>query len=351
MGEPRAPVDDERGAVLVFTALVIVVLLGMTALVVDMGRLFVVRAELQNAADSAAVAAASELPDPATAQVIALDYAALQHDGPGVIATPTDVEVGNWDYVNETFTANATPLNAVQVVTRRTAAYGNDVENFFGAALGIARSNVSAIAVASKRLSVIDFEGLPAGTWADTVSVGSGVSGDDVGGTVTVTTTSGFGPMVFDATCGGGPPSNCSGGDSDLYAPAQGGVLINSEDGDQSDPDDLGACTNGNNPPASVTDPADVTEDCAIVFDFRGFGTGLVTVERVTLVDVEEDAFVWLYRDGALVATVTLDDVLDGQTAIRAVPGAPAADMMVVKLQGSGAVDDIGYSEIISLVQ
>jgi hypothetical protein len=30
-------------------------------------------------------------------------------------------------------------------------------------------------------------------------------------------------------------------------------VLIICEDGDASDPDDLGTCTNGNNPPLSVT--------------------------------------------------------------------------------------------------
>jgi hypothetical protein len=49
--------------------------------------------------------------------------------------------------------------------------------------------------------------------------------------------------------------------------------------------------------------------------------------------------------------TVTFDDVIDGETAIRPVLGTPAADFMVVKLEGSGAVDDIGYGEIIRLVQ
>ena len=345
------PRPDERGVTSVFIALLLVVFLGMAALAIDMGQLFVVRSELQTAADSASVAAAYALPDPGTVEAIAIDYAGYNYDGVGSIISGSDVTLGNWDYAARVFTANASPRNAVRVITRRTDAYGNAVQNFFGAALGIDRSSVSAISVSALRRSVIDFEGLPAGTQPATVGFGAGVTGDDVGGTVAISTTSGFGPMVFDATCGPGPPSACSGGDSDLHAPPQGGILIISEDGDASDPDDLGACSNGNNPPASVSDPSDVTEDCSIVFDFRNFGAGLVTVGSVTLVDVEEDAFVWLYRDGALVATITLDDVIDGQTAIRPVPGAPAADFMVVKLQGSGAVDDIGYSEIVTLVQ
>lgn len=50
----------EKGDVLVMVAVALVVLLLMTALVIDVGNLFYHRAHLQNAADAAALAAATE---------------------------------------------------------------------------------------------------------------------------------------------------------------------------------------------------------------------------------------------------------------------------------------------------
>lgn len=51
----------QRGAILVMTVLFLVVLLGFSALALDLGRLYVLRTEMQNAADAAAMAAAAEL--------------------------------------------------------------------------------------------------------------------------------------------------------------------------------------------------------------------------------------------------------------------------------------------------
>jgi Flp pilus assembly protein TadG len=50
--------DDESGAVLVFVALCLVVLLGMTALTVDLGRAVAIKRDMVNAADAAALAGA-----------------------------------------------------------------------------------------------------------------------------------------------------------------------------------------------------------------------------------------------------------------------------------------------------
>src|SRR6266511_3378337 len=52
--------DSERGSILVLTALVLVALLGMTALAVDAGFLFDVRQKMQSAADAAARSGALE---------------------------------------------------------------------------------------------------------------------------------------------------------------------------------------------------------------------------------------------------------------------------------------------------
>lgn len=54
-------VRTQRGAILVLAAIFIPLLLGMTALALDVGRIMAVRSEMQNAADAAALAAAAEL--------------------------------------------------------------------------------------------------------------------------------------------------------------------------------------------------------------------------------------------------------------------------------------------------
>ena len=54
---------DDRGQSLIMVALMMIVLLGVTALTVDYGFLAWQRRSLQNAADAGALAAAWELPD------------------------------------------------------------------------------------------------------------------------------------------------------------------------------------------------------------------------------------------------------------------------------------------------
>jgi hypothetical protein len=51
----------QRGWIVVMTAVVAVVMIGIAALALDMGRLFVLRTEMQNAVDAASIAAAAEL--------------------------------------------------------------------------------------------------------------------------------------------------------------------------------------------------------------------------------------------------------------------------------------------------
>lgn len=51
----------QRGAIMIMMALIIIVLIGVAALALDIGRLVVLRSQMQNAADAAALAAAVEL--------------------------------------------------------------------------------------------------------------------------------------------------------------------------------------------------------------------------------------------------------------------------------------------------
>ena len=59
---------DERGAVLIITVIMLVVLLGIAALAVDLGYAYEMRRQVQNTADAAALGAAQDLPDLTTTE-------------------------------------------------------------------------------------------------------------------------------------------------------------------------------------------------------------------------------------------------------------------------------------------
>lgn len=353
---PDHETNSESGVTAVFIGLMLTVILGFAAFAVDVGQIYMVRAELQTAADAASTAAARGLPNEVIADAIGVSYTDSNSFGNGTIATASDVVVGQWDNSTRSFVPGGTPTNAVQVTTQRSEAYGNPVENLFAQLIGNPTTDVSATSISLKQSALLNFEGLGSGFVPDQVSHGTGIQGDPVPGYVEITSNTGGGPMIFDATCGGGPASNCTGGDSDLFIPGQGDVLIISEDGDSSDPDDYGCCPScptgaaANDAPSYVADASDVTTLCTLVLDFRNFGEGTVTITDVTLVDVEEDAYVWIYRDGNLVAEIRLEEAGDGMVAQRLLPTPVDGDIMVVKLNGSGAIDDIGYSETVTLV-
>lgn len=349
----------ERGGTIALTAISVAVLFGMAALVIDVGHLYVQKARLQAAADSAATASAHMLPNPTAVRLEAHAYAAANDYGDQHYLHTSDIDLGHWDQNTRTFNTAGAPKNAVKVITRRAQSNNNVVQNMFAGLLGFGESDVAATAIALKQNAILDFEGLAEGYQPYTVSHGNGISGDPISGEILIGAFGGYGPMVFDSTCDYNYPIGCSGGDADLETPTtgsnQGGILINSEDGDAGDPDDLGGpCPTAAlppSPPASAHTLSDFASlNCTIAFDFHGFGGGLVTFESITLVDVEEDALVWLYRDGALVSTVVVQQAGDHQVAVRDVEGAPVADLMVVQFFGSGAVDDVGYSEVVSLV-
>ena len=66
----------ENGQSLIAVALLMVIILAIAALVIDVGLLSLTKADLQNAADSAALAGAQELPDnPTQARIVAVNYA------------------------------------------------------------------------------------------------------------------------------------------------------------------------------------------------------------------------------------------------------------------------------------
>ena len=119
--------DFESGQSAALFGLLLVAVMGFTALTVDVGRLYLTRSELQNAADSAALAAAYDLPSAAAAKKTARDYAAKNVKGATTTATtPYQGDAGK-----------------IEVVCTET------VPLTFARVLGFAEQDVSARAVAA----------------------------------------------------------------------------------------------------------------------------------------------------------------------------------------------------------
>lgn len=178
----------------------------------------------------------------------------------------------------------------------------------------------------------IDFEaGFSAGDTVTELSKNNGFSATGNPGTIAVSvdssnpgTTDG---MIFDAACDGGPAANCSGGDSDLFQPANGNVLIATANGDAGDPNDA---------VGSIME-----------FDFSDFRNGIVSVESIDLLDSEEGGTIQLYNGGAagiLLATVPLPTPGDGSIATVSIDQG-LVDFMRINLTGSGAVDNLVLGE------
>jgi Flp pilus assembly protein TadG len=157
-GHVKAAAHSRRGAILIWVTAMMLVILGFAALAVDVGHLYVVQADLQLAADSAALAAAEGLTQGVSAaRQRAIEYAGKNAaNGAPVTVTPADVEFGIWNTVSHTFTPIATDANgpypdAVRVTTQLNESSGNSVGLHFARALGLSQANVGASAVAYYR--------------------------------------------------------------------------------------------------------------------------------------------------------------------------------------------------------
>ncbi len=143
---------DQRGSVVVFFAFGLVVMAAAAMIGIDSGWAAVRQQRLEMAADVAALAAVSRLPDAAAAKKTALTYIKknMPEDENGKVLAPDDFEVGNWDTTTRTFTpvsGGAVPT-AVRVTTRLATANGNAAKTFFAGLFGTETVDLSATAVA-----------------------------------------------------------------------------------------------------------------------------------------------------------------------------------------------------------
>jgi hypothetical protein len=155
---------EQRATVVVLAAISMVLIIGIAALAIDLGQLYVVRAELQRAADAAALAGASAYFSDAG---LAQDVPVLSHMvdtrsqevslenptiGAGTILDLADIVMGYYDreYPEADLDTSGLPrFNAVEVTTRRTSESPNGpVDLLFAGIFGVDESGVIARATA-----------------------------------------------------------------------------------------------------------------------------------------------------------------------------------------------------------
>lgn len=157
---------DQRGVSVPFAAISVVMLITLVGLVYDLGHLYVVKQELQNAADAGANAGAEAMymtstatnPVPGTtlcdvAQSVALATVKLnKSDGTPLDIPSSDVQIGLWEYINGKWTFKpascSNSINAIRVITRRSQAVNGPVPTLFARFLGREFTEVSAQAIA-----------------------------------------------------------------------------------------------------------------------------------------------------------------------------------------------------------
>lgn len=157
---------NDKGVTLVFIALMIVLLVAFVSLAVDIGYMYVAKGQLQNAADSAALAGAAKLPEdpisPNTAvrseakkfaekNIVVPNITQVQiaSNNTNSLTNDNDITIGRWDR-NNGYREGVTPFNAVKARARRsTGSPGGPVNLFFARVMGQETMGTSATAVAS----------------------------------------------------------------------------------------------------------------------------------------------------------------------------------------------------------
>ncbi len=132
----------------------LVVLLGFAALTIDVGYIYAVRADLQNTADAASLAAASALPgDPVEARRRALEYVGRQYNMARPDVRDSDVVLGRWDKDAEKFIvlngSDEFSADAARVTAQMSEERNNPLGLFIAGIFGKQHTDVSASATAT----------------------------------------------------------------------------------------------------------------------------------------------------------------------------------------------------------
>jgi hypothetical protein len=111
---------SRRGAIMIFAAIILVMMFAFVAFSVDVGYMTMTKAQLQNAADAAAMAGVRELSNSDAAVRTVAKAIALENSAAGapVDLVDADIEIGQFNFATKVFTAGGTGANAVKVTTR-----------------------------------------------------------------------------------------------------------------------------------------------------------------------------------------------------------------------------------------
>jgi Flp pilus assembly protein TadG len=159
--------NDQQGVIAVTVALVVTVMLAMTALALDVGHALVARNQLQNASDAAALAGARALgviyegmsgsltgytltSGEVTNIVNAASVAGADNQAAGVTVTvnAADISVGIWNSATRTFAPTTVLPRAVRVTTRRDGTANGPISTFLASIIGATSVSVTAVATA-----------------------------------------------------------------------------------------------------------------------------------------------------------------------------------------------------------
>ncbi len=145
--------SNSKGTVAVLTAILITVLISFVALGTDVGYIYTVRSQMQNAVDSSAMAGAAYLYLTDRTQAVhqattaAIDYASKNKAANApVVITSQDIEF-----------SPAAPANPtrIKVTARRTRATNNPIPTIFASFLPIGRDSVDVVATATAALKSV----------------------------------------------------------------------------------------------------------------------------------------------------------------------------------------------------
>lgn len=148
---------SRQGATIVLMVLLMTVILGMVAFAIEIGRMSLLRSEVQNAVDSGALAASLVLQVDSQDLVGAADAAEefIQRNRVGSTVTIPEgaiqVDIGQWDSETGTFTATNTLPNAVGVFAQQ-----NNEPFFFGRIFGHTTFGAPGSAIASSSANPLD---------------------------------------------------------------------------------------------------------------------------------------------------------------------------------------------------
>ena len=120
---------DRRGAIVVLTAVLMIMMMGMLAFSIDVGYMLTAQTDLQRAVDAGALAGAGTIADGPTAATAAVRQfiQANPVGGRMIKSSEIEIETGEWDEETETFTPTSFLPSAI-----RARATVRELPHFFG---------------------------------------------------------------------------------------------------------------------------------------------------------------------------------------------------------------------------